>query len=554
MRNRARVVFAVAVVAMLMHTASAQSAVAAALAETNWLLTEQLCSGTLTRTCDTGFAVGDHAGKSSVYSLNDATSGIDSKIKILRWMCTCTADGTANGPLCTADNAWAPCTCTRSTAEGYLENVVRYYEFTSAYCDSTAPSATEAVTIINKIQGEYSTQGDDNVQNIEAIISAGTPAPTSAPGYLLGTTSAVSSTTPAPTPATCFNNDDSKCINFSMDPTECTFASFSQLEKLIADSSSGSNTFLEYMTSQLGVPNDYTCIKKVRASAAWSPATSVTLPDQRTGRKLMVPGVPAKDSWIRKYSVKPVDATNVAFVTMQMKFDPAKGESADEGKITQRIKGAMQVKLCKDGSVHGITSTARLNDGFTNGVPGKYVQQAGCNGKDTYLKVDNVFRKAVALARFELAKKFEEWTNTACNKTTWDGLKCMNSFFPNSRKCHIVDATVVPSGPFGMNSLRMFTDGWGSAAQLYATGDGNANTNGNGAKDCANGQCSFKVCAEKLVLHKDGALSGTSLTGAKLAWKKPSDGTTTIEIDVSNVDGTCKPCPCYEWETGNNSC
>lgn len=127
-----------------------------------------------------------------------------------------------------------------------------------------------------------------------------------------------------------------------------------------------------------------------------SPGTDTTLPDGRS-RKLFVGGVPPQKSWIRAYGVKPSDAVNVAFVTLQMKF-------GSEGKNRQKIKGAMQVKMCKDGSVRGITSTNPLHDGTW--APA-YVQHTECGGQDTFLKMDNLFRKTVALTRFELAKRFK---------------------------------------------------------------------------------------------------------------------------------------------------
>lgn len=144
-----------------------------------------------------------------------------------------------------------------------------------------------------------------------------------------------------------------------------------------------------------------------------SPATETTLPDGRT-RKLLVPGVPATTAEIKEFKVKPADAVNVAFVVMQMDGEP--DQWGDRRSHDQRVKGAMQVKMCKDGSVAGITSTLPL--------PNNYAQVTECGGKDTFLEMDALFRKTVAFTRFELAKRFEGSDNAYCtNSDNWNSAR-----------------------------------------------------------------------------------------------------------------------------------
>merc|ERR1711871_1315712 len=257
--------------------------------------------------------------------------------------------------------------------------------------------------------------------------------------------------TAAPTVSTCATGDDSKCIDFSMDATDCAFASFKQLEQLVT-TGSDATSFHDFMirsgTPYGGYSED--CIKNVRPMQQWSPAIETTLPDGRT-RKLLVPGVPKTVSRIRTARVKPADAVNVAFVVLEM---PGLFQGTDRN-LGQRVRGAMQVKMCKDGSVKGITSTEPLTGRQEGDIP-DYVARSECENDDTFIKLDNVFRKTVAFARFQLAKRYKASTSSFCkNDANWDSTKCMNSLMPESAQCHFVDLKVVPNGTAGANAFTL---------------------------------------------------------------------------------------------------
>lgn len=241
---------------------------------------------------------------------------------------------------------------------------------------------------------------------------------------------------------------------------------------------------------------------------------------------------------IKKFKVKPADAVNVAFVIIQMD-----GEVSEWGTRpqAQRVKGAMQVKMCKDGSVAGITSTMPLHD--------DYAQVTECGGKDTFLKMDALFRKTVAFTRFELAKRFEGSDNANCtNSGNWSSARCMNSLFSSTpaTQCHYVDLKVVPTGIYGANIFVFQTDG-ATFENRFAIGSAEsaesrtANTDGNGAYDCADDECTVKICRQnlKLSLTSKKGEANRGVTSATFSWKNPSDDTNVEAVfDPTTASGT----------------
>jgi len=133
--------------------------------------------------------------------------------------------------------------------------------------------------------------------------------------------------------------------------------------------------------------------------------------------------VPNNPTKIREVGVKPADVSYVQLV--QLRF------SGYNHKL-DRTGASIQVKLCKDGTVQGKTSTM---DRFRTGDwLGTVKQTHVCGGKMTFALQDALFRDAVALSRFELVKKMaaqplespcrDRWgTGNAATHGHWDSIK-----------------------------------------------------------------------------------------------------------------------------------
>lgn len=124
----------------------------------------------------------------------------------------------------------------------------------------------------------------------------------------------------------------------------------------------------------------------------------------------------------------------------------------------------------------------------------------------------------------------------------------MNSLFSSTpaTQCHYVDLKVVPTGIYGANIFAFETDGW-TFENRFAIGDPDsaesrtANTDGNGAYDCADDECTVKICRQnlKLSLIWEGAdAANKGVTSATFSWKNPSDDTNVEAVfDPTTVSG-----------------
>jgi len=158
------------------------------------------------------------------------------------------------------------------------------------------------------------------------------------------------------------------------------------------------------------------CFDKIAASWNIGAPIPTTLPDGRTDRKLASFGVSGHPMAMRQVGVKPLDSPNVAFMSIRMHgYRDAPGNWKQERK-KMMTEAAMQVRICKDGSVKGKTSTNNEWNPGSKWHPDdvhtydnqrtvtSYMCQGGSN-QLSYAAMDASFRDAVALARFALAQK-----------------------------------------------------------------------------------------------------------------------------------------------------
>ena len=380
-----------------------------------------------------------------------------------------------------------------------------------------------------------------------------------------------------PTPTTCAD-DVTKCVDFSLDSTDCTFASFNQLDALMkmGGTYKDFNDYVQNLAPKYGI--NVSAFKTMRGRNNWGAPVSTILPGGRK-RMLLTMSLPPWNGEMREnYFVNPNHAPNVAFVTMRF-----------HGKTTSSVNayGAMQVVLCKDGSVRGTTSAQTSNNARVRNLT-----NAGPNA-DT----DGIFRAAIGYARFQLALQWQQIgaankrsKTGPCSVAEWNGVECMNSIFAQTPKaqCHFVDfLSVSPKGGScddeadksasdkaryfnntlrgdgapcrdGMNSIRLVTDKhawtkWYPGKVKLKDGDteyfrlplepqtdvlstiyGRIQPRHLGAFDCNDGQqyagkCTVKVCDDKLRIFVPATLD------VKISWKSPSTGR-SITIDTKVTD------------------
>jgi len=202
------------------------------------------------------------------------------------------------------------------------------------------------------------------------------------------------------------------------------------------------HAYMKSKSTAYGLPDD--CIEKVKATESWVSArparmtseamtvplqyaAATTLPDGRTDRKLISYGVPAYPSVVKNYGLNPQDAFSAAYVFLQLHgYDEDKhGQKDRDNRMHSRFfraKGAIQVSLCNDGSVRGVTNTMPFGSGQS---PDKMCRTGSPAYTDPWPYMDSLFRDAVALTRFELVKRRAAITDTAspCMEANWDGTK-----------------------------------------------------------------------------------------------------------------------------------
>lgn len=316
--------------------------------------------------------------------------------------------------------------------------------------------------------------------------------------------------------------------------------------------------------------------------AGSSPLTSGPLPDGRTGRQLLVYGVPPNDAGIRDYGVDPKDAANTAYPTIQLQGyrkpewpktlrcevyveSPSSSRNKAEKGVNcyanYRARGAVQVRLCRGGIIKGETSTvAKPTSGISYNTDWAAIWKRMCHGKATPAKLDALYREAVAYARFQLARKWKEMeknmattsSSHPCSKSKWDAMGCMNTMFSDDSKaqCYLVD--VLHAGfkagktkpanwkEFGLpfDRVKFMTDG-ASLGLPYGLNSG-PRTIGQKCSEGGEyaGKCTVKVCHSELLVFVEDYASVT------LQWKYK--GKTITKTNLSG--GGDKKWLVFKWD------
>jgi len=153
------------------------------------------------------------------------------------------------------------------------------------------------------------------------------------------------------------------------------------------------------------------------------------------------------------YSVRPSEAGYATYPTVTFpdnfivtsEYNLPGLEVSQIQKLTRdsRYKAALQILLCPSGKIHGKlsgffpgfkTCASDNCDGCVNITQPKF-----CGGAIDFVTMDEVFRKVVAAARFQLAKRFLSSISSSCTWHSWDGRTCMNSLMSTAdAKCHVV--------------------------------------------------------------------------------------------------------------------
>lgn len=451
-----------------------------------------LCDGTLESSlpCDAGFSssVSPPDGASgglfgSITSSGDLTAGQLSQfpshaaITLLKWKCVCTT--------CTSA---ASCTkCTRGTDS----NVVQYYNFRAAHCDSNTLATSVQQETTSAIEHLFLEHSQERTADIALL-----PWQVQEKDEELGSTSSIKM-------GGC-HTDLSTCMDYSM-PASCEFVSSWQLETL-ATSDGTYTSFGDFMQERLElyIPTGRTCsVNGMRHKMSWS--SFVQGPDERFH---LAYGVPSKLSYLETFNVKPDEALNAAYPGIQ--FADTALDCRTNGRKC-RAKAAMQVSICADKTVNGISSTKQLTESLKDGV--------GCGGQLTFGVVDAIFREAVAYARFQLAKARQGTSSSYCNADTWSGLDCINSMFSDSSDhCHMVKLTqLVVSGDNTNTGYRVYANGEfdpkpevfqmcvdNAGAMTQGDPRGTTDENGLSTGQSAATKCSIKVCGSSLQMRFEG--------------------------------------------------
>ena len=116
------------------------------------------------------------------------------------------------------------------------------------------------------------------------------------------------------------------------------------------------------------------------------------------GRYLSAAGGAPNAAQSSSYGLKGDDIATASFATIELGY--VQENSATRRRRLNAARSAMQISVCKDGSVNGKSSMIPLNTDT----------QTECNDGTNNVKygpIDSAFRAAVSVARFQLIKKMQ---------------------------------------------------------------------------------------------------------------------------------------------------
>jgi len=297
------------------------------------------------------------------------------------------------------------------------------------------------------------------------------------------------------------------------------------------------------------------------------PQAEAKLADGRTGRTLLSNGAPCIASWMTgPYNALAKNINQLAFLTIQFREGLQGTQTGRAGRNKRnkyKARLGMQVAICSDGSVKGVTA---LSAGTTFGDADANTKR--CGGAATQTKVDGMLREAVAYARFRLAQRWgrhvDGWdipddtlrgsigrrrvlpyshANSPCKAANWDGQRCLNEVMGlgpsgnsphgNSegnkycgkvemgKRCFNVDLEKVAGRDDGLLSMAIGDSGFIADGGFLGTGGIRKNSGAvNLLKICndgntAAGKCTVKVCSQLLRIKHHADLKLT------VSWKTP---------------------------------
>jgi hypothetical protein len=462
-----------------------------------------LCAGTFEPYCDN-----DTYEVQRFDEDNSGTGkGSGETIALQRWKCVC--------KVCSNGSCDAGQRCKRNYLQELpqgVSDVFRYYEFRAAACvpegQEDSLSEEEAYAKTSDIEALFTAHSKARAEDLEAFsrqrLKGAKAAKAAKAAKVLG-----SSVGQMEKSNKCSSEDESGCIDFSL-PSDCTHASFTQLSDLLKQATGKDITqYMQDKGSEYGV-SDSECIKKVFSRSTWGKAY-----DSTDGPQIQF-GVCNMDEWCYDSKVKPADANHAAFVTLQLKYP-----TGDRAKQDHRYRVAMQVSMCKDGSIKGKSSMSPVEPLIFE----RYGYDSDEDFCASYTTADAVFREAVATARFQLAKLRQASSDSACESATWDAPQCMNSLMQDDNaQCHVVTFESVKA----INMCRVFSNGQTHASNFVVNaGETEKLASLSTCKDGASnaGKCSVKVCASKLEMKCD-----VDSAPVILSWKSPTTGNTITAV------------------------